>query len=218
MREITVKIKFTKACLGNVKRYITQGSKKWPCFYMPRTPDGSVRFEANWWKHSIRFAAEVLCRHQRSVSKIHFDVAITGQPEADTDMFYKRYFAAKKFVKHEAFREGEVVGVNCLVPSDISDDDFQQLMDLVGRYKGISPYGPREYGFFVVESLVTRHQPAPKKETNENNDIQGREPDKDPASGCETAEHIGYDAVVQQGCASSDTQGADGARRQESLN
>jgi len=153
MRELTVRIKFTTACLGNVKRYMKQGGKKWPCFYMPRTPDGAVRFETSWWKASMKFAAQVLGKHHKAVERIHFDVTIDGQPDHNPVNFHKRHFDSKKFVKHEAFPEGQVIGVNCIVPSEIPDDHFWQLMDLIGRFKGVSPFGPREYGFFVVESV-----------------------------------------------------------------
>ena len=225
MRELTVRIKFTKACLGNVKKYITKGTKKWPCFYMPRTPDGNVRFEVNWWKHSVKFAAEVLCRHQKAVGKIHFDVNVDGKPHSDQDLFYKRYFAAKKFVKHEAFREGEIIGINCLVPNEITDDDFWRLIDLVGRYKGISPYGPREYGFFVVDSIGLRHPHLPnaidarkvaeelvrteriekcQKEFNESNDLQRREPAPDTPDQHQDSAGVAQGPVLHSGEAPSD--------------
>ena len=166
MRELTVRLKFTKACLGNVKKYVTKHGKSWPCFYMPRTPDGDVRFEANWWKHSLKFAAEILSKHQKRVGKIHFDVIVDGKPDPNSDNYYKRHFDSRKFVKHEAFHEGDVIGVNCAVPDEIDDDDFWRLMDLVGRFKGISPYGPRDFGFFVVESMSRRKPIVPDEVCN----------------------------------------------------
>jgi len=39
------------------------------------------------------------------------------------------------------------------VPDTISDDDFWRLMEYAGRYFGISPCRPGEYGFFTVESV-----------------------------------------------------------------
>lgn len=172
MRELTVFIRFTKDCLGNVKKYLNdpKTGQKWPVFFLPRTPDGKVRLEAAWWKSNIRFAAEVLCKHQRVVDKIHFDISVEGIPHPIKG-FYKRYFDSKRYVKHEAFKEGDVIAVNCIVPSEISDDDFRSLMELVGRFRGISPYGPREFGFFTVEAINRRLRIEP----HENNDIPGRE-------------------------------------------
>ena len=187
MRELTVRIKFTTACLGNVKKQ--QPREKWPHFLMPRTPDGKVRFEAQWWKHSLKFAATVLCRHQRAVNKIHFDVSVDGKTQVSPDKFFKRYLDGKKFLKHEAFMEGDIIGVNCIVPADIDDDDFWRLMDIVGRFKGISPFGPREYGFFVDESISRRKLVPPKDSQRRvisgSEDIQGRKPSPDPRRGSE---------------------------------
>jgi len=120
MRELTVRIRFTSPSLGSVKGYqLAPGTgEKWPCFYMPRTPEGKVRFEATWWLSSLRFAADVLCAHQRAVSQVHFDIVVDGQPRATK---YKRYFSPRKYVKHEAFMEGDEIGINCVVPDEISD-------------------------------------------------------------------------------------------------
>lgn len=191
MRELTVRIRFTKDCLGSVKKFVTEPAtgQKWPVFYMPRTPDGHVRFESKWWQSSIRFAADVLNKHHRAVQQIHFDITVDGRPSSDLHSFVKRYFDTKKFVKHEAFREGSVVGINCIVPNEISDDDFWRLMDLVGRFKGISPFGPKEYGFFTVESITRRSIPcaaAAEERYEQNDDLQGRQ--HDPAGATDAAD------------------------------
>lgn len=181
MRELTVRIKFTKPCLGNVKRYSvdTVSGRRWPYFVMPRTPSGQVRFEARWWRASLQFAANVLCAHQKAVREIRFDIAVDGSPSPELRSFYKRYFDAKRFVKHEAFHEGEIVGVNCVVPSSISDDDLWRLMDIVGRFRGISPFGPQEYGFFTVVSITRKHLPIPEPveyvRDKDCQNLQGRE-------------------------------------------
>lgn len=164
MRELKVTLKFTKECLGNVKDF-DRHKDRWPWYKMPTTPDGSVRFESSWWRVNMSFAAEVLCRHHKAVEKIHFDLAVEGTP----DTWYKRYLDNKRFIRHQAFGVGSTIVVRCIVPDDISDDDFKQLMNLVGRFRGISPYGPREFGFFTVES-VQRSSGL----VNETEDIQGR--------------------------------------------
>lgn len=165
MRELIVTIKFTKPCLGSVKKYTTDSAsgRRWPYFVMPRTPEGSVRFEAHWWRSSMQFAASVLCRHQRAVRDIHFDIAVDGTASGEPKSYYKRYFDSKRFVRHEAFLAGDTVRVHCVVPTVISDDDLGSLMDIIGRFRGVSPYGPREYGFFTVVSVVRKND---NSETN----------------------------------------------------
>ena len=151
MRELTIRLKFTKACLGNVKR---ADDSKWPRYYLPRNPDGQIRFEAKWWRSSLKFAAEIMNKHHREVNDIQFDVIIDGRPDTNPDNFYKRFIDKKRYIKHEAFKEGDLIGVNCVVPSSISDDELWQLMTYVGQYRGISPFGPKEYGLFTVESII----------------------------------------------------------------
>lgn len=159
MRELTVRLKFTKECLGDRRKKLpgSQDGKHWPCYVMPRTPDGAIRFEAGWWRSSLIFAANILGRHHRAVKSVHFDVIIDGKTKSDFKDFYRRYLENDRWISHEAFFPGDVIGINCAVPNSITDDDFWQLMDLVGRYKGISPFGPREYGFFKVVSVTPRN-------------------------------------------------------------
>lgn len=158
MRELTVRIKFTKECLGDVRQKTEPNAegKSWPCYYMPRTPDGSIRFEAGWWRSSLLFAANILGKHHRAVKNVHFDVLIDGRTRSDPEFLYRRYLESDRWILHEAFYPGDVIGVNCVVPDSISDDDFWKLMDLVGRYKGVSPFGPRRYGFFSVVAIEPR--------------------------------------------------------------
>lgn len=148
MRELKVTLKFTKECLGNGKQQTDR--TQWPIYMFARTPDGCIRFEASWWRANIRFAAEVLCKHHKAVEKVHFDIAV----QCDTaTQIYKRYFTSKAYMRHEALFPGDTVQVKCVVPDEISDDDFKQLMGLIGRFRGISPFGPKEYGFFTVEGV-----------------------------------------------------------------
>ncbi len=158
MRELSVRIKFTKHCLGNVKqtRHEPTSGKKQTYFVLPRAPDGRVIFLPNWWRQNLRFAAEVACRHQDKVSEILFDMLVDGIPRPIPEQLYCRKYGRDLFTFHEAFYPGQAVGLNVIVPDTINDDDFYRLMDLAGRFKGISPARPTEYGFFVVESIQPR--------------------------------------------------------------
>ena len=165
MRELTVRLSFTTNCLGDVKKYVKDaGNKRWPVYFMPRMPNGGkIRFQANWWTSSLKYAAKVMNKHLREVNGVSFEVAVDGRTDSNIDHFYKRHFKGNgdesKFVKHEAFFPGDIIGINCVVPGSISDDDFWTLMDYVGRFRGISPYSPTEgYGRFEVVTI--RETPA----------------------------------------------------------
>lgn len=153
MRELTVRLKFTKHCLGNVKA--RDGSGK---FLLPRNPKGFVTFLSSWHQANMRFAAQILGRHQDEIGKILWDIAVDGRVKRDG--YHRRYYSVgtgrQRFCVHEAFMPGQVVGINCVVPISISDDDLWRLMQLAGQYKGISPWKPGEYGFFEVESIRSR--------------------------------------------------------------
>jgi hypothetical protein len=122
-------------------------------------------FLASWHHANMRFAAQLLGRHQDVVGKVCWDVAVDGvvRPER----WHKRYYTTngrQRYVLHEAFFADQVVGVNCVVPAAISDDDLWELMRLAGQYRGISPWKPGEFGLFTVESIRPRRAVAEKRE------------------------------------------------------
>src|SRR4029077_21116578 len=154
MRELTVRLRFTKAALGSVKRGDT--------FYLPRGPQGQVLFLASWHRANMRFAAEVLNLHHREVDKIHWDIAFDGavREQPWCRHYYKSAGKRSRFIVHEAFLADQEIGINCVVPSTISDDDFWRLMAVAGQYRGLSPARPGEYGFFEVVGLRQRRPAA----------------------------------------------------------
>lgn len=170
MRELAVSLKFTSPCLGNVKRQYRRNGKIRHYFVLPRDPSREhVVFMPTWWQSTLRRAAEVLCRHQSEVDEIRFAVEVVGDPRPVPTELYRRYYNKRQFSKHEAFLPGDVITVTCIVPSSISDDDFLQLMRYAGRYCGISPAHPNEFGFYDVESIRnTLPPPSPSAESIED--------------------------------------------------
>lgn len=158
MRELTVRIRFTKHSLGNVKRADTR-------FAFARNPSGFVTFLASWHHANMKLASQLLGRHQDEVGKILWDIAVDGVVRRDS--WFHRYYAIgnrQRYVVHESFVPGQVVGINCVVPNPITDDDLWQLMSLAGRYKGLSPARPGEYGQFEVVSIRPRRAVATQEE------------------------------------------------------
>lgn len=153
MRELTVRIKFVKASLGHVKSRTDR-------FVFQRNPStNNVTFLATWHLANLRFAAQVLGKHHEDVKRICWDINVDGV--VSQNGWYKRYYPVsggkrQRFVLHEAFLPGQIVGLNCVVPDQISDDDFMELMRISGQYRGLSPAKPKDFGFFEVESLRPR--------------------------------------------------------------
>jgi hypothetical protein len=153
MRELIVKLRFVSPCLGRIKKYRRSHGKAQECFVLPRDPiSNKVVFQQSWWQSILLKASEVLCRHQQEIQKIRFMMEIEGSPRQIPEGFYKRHAGPRAFTKHEAFLAGDVISVKCIVPSTISDEDFIQLMRYAGRYYGISPAYPGEFGFYEVVS------------------------------------------------------------------
>jgi hypothetical protein len=99
-------------------------------------------------------------------------VLVAAQPQRRGDVFgvlaSAQYEAGCRHVVHEAFLPGQIVGINCVAPPSIPEEDLWALFRLAGKYKGLSPFRPGEYGQFEVESIVARRvmsRPQQKEET-----------------------------------------------------
>ena len=154
MRELTVRIRFTLPCLGNVR------AKKSGKYFLPKNPAKQVTFMATWHEANLKFAAQVLGRHQDEVGKILWDIVVDGRVPHGEAGRHRRYYTGgnkkRRYSQHECFPAGYVVGLNCVVPVAITDDDVIALMNLAGKYKGLSPWKPGEFGHFEVESIHAR--------------------------------------------------------------
>lgn len=152
MRELAIRIRFTTPCLGKEKKHYrdTKAKKTRYKFVFNRSPNGRVVFLPTWWRAIVTKAADVLARHQSAVKQVRFGCEIDGQPEKD---LFLRYYDDDKFASHEIFAANSVVGFTCLVPHRITDEDFERILTYAGRYYGISPARPNEYGLFEVESV-----------------------------------------------------------------
>ncbi len=152
MRELTVRIRFTRPSLGNVK------DAKTGSFLLPRdTSKSSVIFLPTWHKANFRFAAQLLGRLYDEVNQILWHLRVDGMP---AEQWFRRYGGSgkRRYALHEAFFDGQEIGINCAVPSRIDDGDFWRLMQIAGQYKGLSPWKPGEWGSFDVVGLLPRRQ------------------------------------------------------------
>lgn len=150
LQEVTVRLRFNNECLGAVR--------KRDCNEMLRDPEGRVMFMPTWWQAIVTYAAKVCNKHQTLVREIDWDPVVDGAPKP-----FRRYYEPNRFTVHEAFLKGDVIGVNCVIPSGVSIDDLWELMNCAGSYKGISPYKPeRKYGTFEVVEIRPRVRVVPK--------------------------------------------------------
>jgi len=175
MRELTVRIKFTSPCLGNAKKFHNirvQGKRKKRTYFVHlRNPSNCVMFLPTWWQAIMRNAADVLSRHQQEVKGIRFALEVDGQPRPIPEQLFNRYYDENRYSRHEAFMAGDTIGVTCVVPDQISDDDFWRLMQYAGKFYGISPCRPGEFGFFTVEKMEKCGLEPPTQQARDQNDL-----------------------------------------------
>lgn len=157
MREVTIRIRFLRPSLGAVKAPQGRGE-----FLLMRDSQKRVMFMPSWHKANMIFAAQLANVHQDEVTKILWDVTIDVVVRKGSwyRRFYKGHNGKDRFVVHEAIMPGTVAGINCVVPSAITDDDLFRLVGLAGKYKGLSHAKPGEFGYFEVESIRPRRSAA----------------------------------------------------------
>ena len=75
MRELSIRIKFTDASLGNEK------DQKTGRFKFQRSPgsEGKILFLATWHQANLKMAAEMLGRHQEHIKRIFWDIEIDAE-------------------------------------------------------------------------------------------------------------------------------------------
>lgn len=129
------------ACLGGVRKEEKD--------LMLRDPGGQVIFLQSWWTASFRQAAQGLNRHFREAPRI------LAVPTVDGPLgTFRRHYSKDGFKDHEAYPPNAQVTVRFCLPVSLSVADFAALLNFVGDYVGISPYGHRDgFGRFKVESV-----------------------------------------------------------------
>ena len=165
MQEVTIRLRFTRPCLGFAKKPL--GSGKGVIYRMPRDGSDRVMFLPSWWKSNMEYAAKVVGRCHNEVPKIAWANNIDGRlAEWKRIVVPAKENKRARYALHEAFRPQSVIGINAVLPDGLSIDDFTELLDVVGTYKGISPFQSESetYGTFEVVSVmpairVRRSQP-----------------------------------------------------------
>lgn len=139
--EVLATIRFTTPCLGNIRGKVNR---------MLRNPDGKVIFMQTWWRAGLGYAADALGKFQNDVTKIQADPVIEGCTTT-----FKRYYGPKDYQEHEAFETNAIIKAKFSLPARVNIEAFYELLDMAGRYVGISPYGYKEdFGRFVVVEVV----------------------------------------------------------------
>ena len=160
MQEVTIVLRFNRVCLGSAKR--KKHGQVIFCF--DKDPAGRVMFMPSVWLALLRYAAKLLNKHHTEVKKIDWCPIVLGTPRPD----WRRHIvsnhgpnAKQHYAIHEAFCPGDVVTLSAVLPDEISPADFENLLGIIGKYKGFSPFNPQEkYGTFEVIRVEPYGGPA----------------------------------------------------------
>lgn len=171
MRELSIRIRFTNPSLGNEKDPKSGRFK----FQRSPGPNGNILFLATWHQANMKLAADMMGRHQEHIKKIFWDIEIDGKlrDKCLERCYYKKSSKGReRWSTHESLVRGQTIGINCVVPHEIDDEDFWTLMQIAGKYKGLSPWRPGEYGHYEVVSIRPRRRnPLPREvSADESND------------------------------------------------
>jgi hypothetical protein len=159
MRELSVRISFTNPSLGSEKDPRTGKFK----FHRSPGPEGKILFLPSWHHANMKLASEMLGRHQAAVKKICWDIEIDSvlRDKCWTKCYYQKSPGGReRWSLHESLVAGQKITINCVVPSDIDDQDFWSLVQIAGRYKGLSPWQPGKYGHYEVVNIQPRRRPG----------------------------------------------------------
>jgi len=154
MREVCANLRFTSPCLGAIKRHRIYKGNRQVVFELPKNGTGRVVFLPTWWQAILTKAASIFCHHQSLIRSVRVRLEVEGQPRAEP---YHRYYKRDRFSRHEAFLPGDAVVVQFVIPDGLSVEDFSKILVIAGRYFGISPHRPNEFGFFDVDSVQSLH-------------------------------------------------------------
>ena len=121
-----------------------------------RDSEGNIIFQQSWW-HSA-FAAALPGTGIRHIkpNDICMDLTVNVLTEK-----YNRRYGKDSYRIHEAIMPGEIVTFRALVADHVSESNLQILLDRVGRFIGLSPYGHKlGYGKFKLIEVTVQPSEA----------------------------------------------------------
>ena len=156
MKDTKFTIEFTTHCLANAIG--PDGDKD----HFQRDSHGKLIWQQSWWYSSFTHAIELAHIRGIKAADIHMNLAV----EADTEIYRRRY-GEDKFRTHEAIMPGTHVTFEAIVADHVTESNLKTILDRMGTYVGLSPYGFRlGFGKFNVVDVTI----APSDDTSSNQD------------------------------------------------
>lgn len=105
------------------------------------------------WQSVMVYAGKLANLHQTLVKKIDWNPIIDGEPSREwRRQIVHQNGSGAHFALHEAFMPGDEIGVTAVIPPGMRRTEFQELLEIVGKYKGFSPFNnaTEKFGTFEV--------------------------------------------------------------------
>ena len=135
-----------------------------------KTESGELIFQQPWWHSAFASAIDGVddLRHIKPS-----DICMDLQVVAATELYKRRY--QKRFRVHEAIMPGTKVTFNAIVSDRVSESNLRMLIDRVGRFIGLSPFGHRlGFGKFKLLDLQVQESEARRREHDDGRTDEDR--------------------------------------------
>jgi hypothetical protein len=145
MKEMKIEIEFVTRCLA-LSPNRREGDTDW----FRKDSEGNLIWNQAWWYSAITNTAKMY--EIRSVKPSMFNfcpvVAVV------TTEVYKRKYGSNSYRSHECIPTGTRAVFTAVVADQITESVLYNLLEKMGMYVGLSPYGHRlGYGKFTVKSV-----------------------------------------------------------------
>jgi hypothetical protein len=143
MKDATFTLEFTTHVLANS---VGPNDEK---DHFQRDSENNLIWQQSWWYSAFTRAIEL--SHIRGIKAS--DISMNLSVKADTEV-YKRRYGDGQFRKHEAIMPGTRLTFEAIVDDRITQSNLEVILDRMGKFVGLSPYGYRlGYGKFNVISV-----------------------------------------------------------------
>ena len=126
--------------------------------HFARTSDGELIFNQSWWFSA--FTSAIQGSGIRGIKPNHIAMQLTVDAET---AIYKRRYGHAKYRIHEAIVPGTEVTFRALVADHITESSLKAILERMGAFIGISPYGHNlGFGMFRVISVKINPSETPE--------------------------------------------------------
>lgn len=161
MQEVSVRIRFSRPCLGACMRR----EKRRVTFVFERDAAQRILFLPGRWTALFVRAARLANQCHSLVRSIAWCPTIVGTPRSDD--FPRKTSATATGNRtvtltylHEQFGPGDTADIMAELPDGMSLENFRELLSLVGKHWGFSPFGTTtdRFGTFDVVTVQPRRR------------------------------------------------------------